>query len=637
MARRNPSFPVGIDYRPLDAETQSWDEWYEKDFESDFAQFAEAKISLVRVFISWKALEQQVGQYDDATEARLDELVAAARSSGVRLIVDFFAHDEIAELTSVPWGRKRDPRTDEYMIARECALVQRIVNKYRQEPVVYAWELCDEVFAQGFQSAEAMRSWVSRLTDAIREIDQERPVLVGVDVETLFFATGVDATEPVESCGLAVSHVTAPYRIYAAEGPLTSGPSTYLPGFLLRLADRGIPVLADGIGAFSLDESLAEEAAFVRTSLYSALMNGAAGALLRRFRDVDTERREPYFRDPNEVLVGVADNAGRPKPSWAEVRAFIDVVGSIDLKALRPLRERTAIVMPAEREDPLPSLAGLYDPRSCLAGYVTAKEAHLPVDVIHEEDGFGSFMALFVPSAFALKESTWERLSDFVQSGGALVLTYGGGDAHPVVRDLFGIEFLGDDGPRSVFSCRVAQPGTVGDIQSFDAKWEVPHFGLLGKGRAVVVATDASGNPLLTVNQHGQGKAVFIAAPMERALAQGDPWTAPEPVKRFLRTVYAAVAAGAGGAGPVECDRPEVEVAVLTGDDEAVLLLMNHSDEKTVAGLRFDRKVYSVQDTRGGATVDVGGYTLGVPLGPNGVAALRLGLSEARETDEETR
>lgn len=639
MSRKNPLFPVGIDYYPLDAERESWDDWYARDPSEDFRAFSQAGLSLVRVFVSWKYFEQQVGQYEADAEERLADIVSAAATHGMRLLVNLFADDQLAELTDVPWGRKRDARTDDYLIAREVALAQRIVNRFHPAPVVFGWELCNEGFASGFRTAADLETWVETLREAIREVDQDHPIVLGVDPETLFATSGVEPSIALDTCELVTSHVTAPYRVYAAEGPITSGPATYLPGFLLRAAKRDLPVLADGIGTFSLDHSPLEEAAYVRTGLYSAVMNGAAGAMLRRFRDVDTERREPYYRDPREVLVGLADNEGRPKRSWAEVAAFTRVVAHLDLKRWKPLPARVAVVVPDERFDPLPSLAGLYDPRSCLQAYVSAKEAHLPVDVIREDDGLGSYMTLVVPSVGALRDSTWLRLAEFVQSGGSLVLSYGGGDAHPAVRDLFGVEFLGDSGPRTEFRCRIAQPGVLGDLSSFDAALALPHFALLGQGRATVVATDERGSPLLTVVQNGQGKAVFLAVPLERALAQGDPWVAPEPVTHLLRTVYGSVAAGSAAAGPMSCDTPAVEIAAFLGDEDGALLLLNHGSEAVTAQVSADRPIVAVSDLRGGSSTPVGGYTLGVPLKPNGTAALRLtfvaGSSEqADEVDE---
>jgi hypothetical protein len=186
------------------------------------------------------------------------------------------------------------------------------------------------------------------------------------------------------------------------------------------------------------------------------------------------------------------------------------------------------------------------------------------------------------------------------------------------------VDFLGDHGVRQVVSCRIAQPGLLGDLSAFDARLDLPHYALVGGGSATVVATDATGSPLLTVNQYGQGRAVFLAAPLERAIAQSDPWAAPEPVKGLLRTVYGSVARAAGSGPVVDCDDPVVEIAQFQGDGDDVVCVLSHDMASRTATLTTERVVASVTDIRGGKAADVGARSFGVPLGPNGAAVLRL-------------
>jgi len=622
--RRNPLFPVGASIYPLDTETESWNDWYLRDQNDDLSAIGDARFALVRLLVSWKVLEPQVGQYDERAIDRFEDLIAAARERKLQVIVCFFADDRHAELTEVPWGKKRDPRTDNYLVQREVALVQKLVTRLRSDAGVFAWQLANEAFCSGFTTSSALEAWTRQLREAIREIDDERPITLGIDPEALFRSTGVDARAAVDTCEFGVSHVTAAYRAYAAEGPITSGPSTYLDAFLLRTAGRGKPVLLDEIGVLSLDNSPAEEAAALRIALWSGLVNRGAGALVRRYRDLETERREPYFLDPFETLVGVADGAGKAKPALGEMRTFVKTAARVDLRRFEPTPERTAVIMPAERYLPLPNLAGLFDPRSCLTSFIGAKEAHLPVTVAFETDDFSAYSVLLVPSAFELQESTWERLAGFVQAGGSLLLSYGGGDANSAIREIFGIEFLGDAGPRDVLSCRVAQQEVLGTLDNFDVRLEVPNYALLSGGTATIVATDAKGSPLLTVNQVGQGRAIYLAAPVERAIAQGDPWATPAAVRKMLREVYGAVARAAGCGAPLACDIPEVEVTLLQGESDDLVVLINHSPEKVSANLVTDRRVSSVTDVRGGAPVAVGGTVFGVPIEGNGAVALRL-------------
>jgi endo-1,4-beta-mannosidase len=346
--------------------------------------------------------------------------------------------------------------------------------------------------------------------------------------------------------------------------------------------------------------------------------------MVRRIRDMQTEPREPYFLDPYETLVGIADVEGEPKPAYAELGAFVKTAARIDLATHALVPERTAIVVPDERYKPLPDLAGLFGPRSCLQAFIAAKRAHLPVAVIGESDAYDDFRVLVVPSAFTLVDETWTRLAAFVQAGGSVVVSYGGGDAPSAACELFGIEFLGDGGPRGMLSCRVAQPDVLGALEGFDEYFDVPNHALLSAGTATVVATDDTGNPLLTVNQVGQGRAVFVAVPVERAIAQGDPWATPASVDRLVREVYGAVARAAGCGAPVACDAADVEVALLQGDADDVLVLVNHAPLGVRANVTVERRVASIADVRGGSPVAVGGGTFGVPLKASGVAAFRL-------------
>ncbi|MEI7813598.1 MAG: beta-galactosidase trimerization domain-containing protein [Coriobacteriia bacterium] len=623
----NPGFALGATLYPLGAESQGPEECYARDMAEDLSAMSDAGFSLARVLVSWKSIEPQVGLYDERALARLAQVVVSARSRGIRTIVCLFADDRQAELLDVVWGRRRDPRTDRYLLQREVALVAQVASALRSESGVFGWQLANEAFCAGFTSAADLEEWTRSMREAIREVDPDRPITLGIDAETFFRATGIDAHAAIATCEFAVSHVTAAYRAYAADGPSTSGPSTYLDGFLLRLADRGMPVLADDVGPLTLQDSPAEEAAALRTALWSGLANRASGALLRRFRDFDADHREPYFLDPFETLVGVADASGEPKPTLQEAHRFLSTLADADLRGFESPPERTAIILPAERYRPLPNLAGLFDPRACFSAFIGAKEAHVPVTVVEETDDFGAYSVLIVPSAFRLKNKTWPRLVKFVQRGGSLVMSYGGGDAHAAIRELFGIESLGDGGASTRLSCRVAQDGALGEIENFDVRFDVPNFALLTADSATVVATDSSGSPLLTINHLGQGRAIYVAVPLERAIAQGDPWATPDPVRHLLREVYGAVARAAGCGAPVACSAPEVELALFQGDVEDALVLINHSPVALDAELLTTRRVDSIAELDGGSPISVGGTRFLVTLGANGAVALRLAYS----------
>jgi len=211
-----------------------------------------------------------------------------------------------------------------------------------------------------------------------------------------------------------------------------------------------------------------------------------------------------------------------------------------------------------------------------------------------------------------------------VQAGGAAVLSYGGGDADPALREIFGVEFLGDDGPRASLSCRVAQPAVLPGVSTFASPIAVPHFARLGGGSATVVATDHDGAPLVTLRQYGQGRALFVAAPLERMLSEADPAATPEAVWTLVRGIYAGVAGASGATGALRCDVPGVEFAHFIGPEDDIVVLLNHMDVAQNATLVFPREVADVSDVRDGTPVRVASTAFGVPLGAHGAAALRV-------------
>jgi endo-1,4-beta-mannosidase len=141
---------------------------------------------------------------------------------------------------------------------------------------------------------------------------------------------------------------------------------------------------------------------------------------------------------------------------------------------------------------------------------------------------------------------------------------------------------------------------------------------------ATVVATDHDGAPLVTLRQYGQGRALFVAAPLERMLSEADAAAAPDAVWALVRGIYAGVAGASGAVGALRCDLPDVEFAHFIGTDDDIVVLLNHADVPHSATLVFPREVADASDVRGGTSVRVASTAFGVPLGKAGVAALRV-------------
>lgn len=625
-------FLLGANYHPIDRERQSWGEWYANDPGEDFSAMAEMGMSIVRVFFSWRMFEPQVGQYDDDTFERLDRLIAAAKRNGLMLVVALFDDDGVSELMSHPWRQGRSIVSDEYMLQRATQMAQRVGMRYRGEKAVLAWDLLGAAVATELGSAARFAKWFDSVSEALREGGAEQMVTVGVDAEALMEATKVRIDDRLSEAGFRFAGAGTEVAAYVTGDPEAGSRATYLDSFLVKLARRGVPVIAYQVGVDSLDETVEHEAARLRVSLGSLFLNRAGGALVRRWRDLDADWRDPYSRLPNESPVGVRYPDDTERPSADEVRGMAEVMAAIDLDGFSWERERAAILMPEERYAAESTLASLTVPRSVYASFVTARQSHIPTDVIVEADDPDPYPLVIAPSVARIDEGTWPKLTAFVDGGGTLLLSYGGGDVTQAFCELFGLEFMGDLGRRSELATKPSQESVLGTLPATEAEVELPHFALVSTSGAGIVATDTKGNPLVTAHSRGQGKAIFCAAPLERALTEAGGRGAPTEIARYARLMYSGVARLAQAHGAYDCDAPELEVGVLHSADGStdIFFMVNHESYDVDATVTSERAVASVADLVSGRSASVGAREFVVPVGPHRMKALRLELEERR-------
>jgi hypothetical protein len=625
------NFLLGTNYHPIDRERQSWDEWYSADPAKDFEAMAGLGMSVVRLFFSWHLFEPQVGQYDDEALDRLDRVIAAAKGHGLGVIIALFEDDAVSELMGMPWKQGRKVVADDYMLQRAIQVAQRLGTHYRNEKAIVGWDVLGSAPAHDLQKSERFGVWFASMVEALREAGAEHKVTVGVDAEGLAQAAGVRIDERLESAGFRCSNVTPATLAYLTGDPSLTARSTYADAFMAKLAHRGVPVIASEVGVATMDETCRREADHLRVTMASLFVNRAAGVLARRWRDLETEWRDPYARLPFESPVGLHFVDGEERPSADEVRATAELVAAVDVEGFSWERERAAVMIPEERDSAPGSLARLMAPRSAFWAFVTAKRAHIPVDLIAESDTLDAYSLVIVPSARSLSEAAFGRLTAFVDGGGTVLASYGGGDATGAFCELFGLEFMGDPGRRASLATKPGQETVLGDIPALNVRVELPHFALVSPNGAGIVATETKGNPLLTVHSKGQGKAIFCAAPVERALSDVGS-EAPVALHAFVRALYGGAARLAGADAPYECDCPALETAVLAGDDATadILILINHEGYDVRAGISSDRGVATVTDLISGRKAKVGAETFTVPVRAYQVRALRLDLADRR-------
>ena len=356
--RRSATFPLGIDYWPLDDEVRARSGLVRRRHRGRLRRvrrgplLARARLHLVEVL---RAAGRPVRRGGRAA-ARRDRRRRPARQR-LQLIVCFFADDRLAELTDVTWGKRRDPRTDPYLIQREVSLVQRIVQLLPRRAGRLRLGARQRGVLRGLRARpRTSTTWVR---DAARGRPRGRPRA----------ADHCSASTPRRS-----SRRPASTRATRIDELRVRGQPRHrrLPRLRRRGAGhvraRDLPRLLPAAPApagpagparrrracDSLDYAAGRGGGVRRTRAVLGLMNRGAGAVaaaLARRRDRAARAVLPR---PDEVLVGVADSEGTAEAGAGRGHGFARVAAQLDLRRYSPQPERCADPHPDERYDPLP-------------------------------------------------------------------------------------------------------------------------------------------------------------------------------------------------------------------------------------------------------------------------------------------
>ncbi len=266
-----------------------------------------------------------------------------------------------------------------------------------------------------------------------------------------------------------------------------------------------------------------------------------------------------------------------------DTRVFRDVaeVGS-RLQGLEKIcgslvRPRAAILLDQENRWALEDSRG---PRNDGIHYLETVKAHygalwklgIPADVISSDCSLEEYRLVIAPMLYLLKGDIAERLKAFVDGGGTLVGTYQTGLVNE--NDLC-FEGRVPHGLTEVFGLHREEIDALWDGQCNHVVWNDREYVLtelcerIHPSSAAVLARYQedfyAGEPVLTVNEYGCGKAYYIAA---------------HTGMDFLYDFYLETAPAAGAGPCMKAALPEgVTVTVRTGEETDYLFVQNWNPE----------------------------------------------------------
>lgn len=284
----------------------------------------------------------------------------------------------------------------------------------------------------------------------------------------------------------------------------------------------------------------------------------------------------------------VVDHVGHEHTRvFREVAAVGEALRELDDVVGTTVQPEVALVQDWENEWALNSGAKVYLGENvkyreeCMSHYRPFWDLGVPVDVIDQTGELDRYKLVVVPMAYMLRPGFADCLRTFVEQGGTAVMTYWsavvdqsdlcclGGVPGQGLREVFGVweEESQSYFPQESNAITMAVHNAMGMSGEYKA---VDTCSVIHAETATVLATYAgdyfSGRPAFTVNDHGSGRAYYLASRNEG---------------RFLGDLYGKLVADLGIRRVLDTDLPPGVTAQLRTDGQTrYIFLMNFNNDK---------------------------------------------------------
>lgn len=567
----------------------------------ELAVLAEHGLNMTRSFFYWPDFQPEPDVIDEELCRHYADFLDAHAELGMTTIPTFIVGHMSGENWDPAWRAGRDIYADVWMVGREVFYITDLTRRFHAHPAVSGWLISNEIPIYGGEGERGViEAWCRIMVSAVRAGGGAQPVSIG-DGAWGQEVTGHDSGFSVRDLA-ALTDFIGPH-VYRMETDVVR--QHLNAAFICELAAVGAkPMVMEEFGLSTDFVSTENARHYYRQLLVNTLLAGTVGWIAWNNTDYDDiSGQRPYSHHPFELHFGITDRTGAPKSALLELRDFRQLLDRIDLAGLGR-RDADAALVVSSYVDSSYSFFDDVQPRMIVAnahqGYISAKQAGLPVAVVREQTDGGvpeDAKLYLLPSLKELAGPSWAQLVQLAEAGATVYTSYCAGESDfqrgpwwSCTTELFGVRndlVYGLNNRVEEDEVTITFSEDFGDIQAGESL-TVRAAGnensraflpvVVEDGR--VVATDQHGNPAVVVKEHGRGRAVLCTYPLEHFAARR---RAANPEDSWR--LYRALGVLADALPPVQVDDPQVLVDALVHSDgrELWFLVSQHPQAVDVA------------------------------------------------------
>lgn len=602
---RNGEFFVGVNYWASNAGIQMWNRWDEECVKRDLDLLVEANIKVIRMFPLWsdfqpienyrrakceiraisrdavRAVEtpEDLAGIDPVMADRLEVFLRLCYQRGIKVILGL--------ITGWMSGRMYIPRaleglnlyTDPVALRWEIRYVKYLVTRFKESPAIVAWDLGNECNCMcDCESSDVAYAWSALISNTIKSIDSERPVVSGM--HSLTPEGNWTCMDQGETTDILCTHPYPAFTPLCDTDPVNRMKSAN-HAVAESLYYRGCgnkPCFAEEINVlgpmFGNDEVAC---ANTDMALFGLWAHNCMGFMWWCACNQSALTDTPYDWTGLERELGLINADGTHVPMLDRMTAFTKFTESFGYLPER-IVDATCVLL--ENHDTWAQSYGTF---------LLAKQAGVDVEFMWCDNKLPDSKAYIVPGLQLYVEPTkrlWDDLLEKVENGASLYISMDGGMMS---------EFCQTTGFQLVTKSRTTRQHTA-DLNGVKIGLNTQFDMVMCAKTAKVLATDEKGNPVFGVNTYGNGKVYFIYSQLETYAAKTPGFVDGDNARDYFR-FYKAMDLR-NSAKTASQDNPTIGMTEhIIDDNSRYILLINYEPYAQIAEVTT-KDVYFVEWTK---------------------------------------